>query len=324
MMTGLGAAGERTTGKRDVATEAGLPVVQLLVMIGIAVVTSIGVLLAAWSIGRRGVFVLSVVGIFVARDAAVKVRRWLAAHDWPQAVRFLWYAERWVPWLWLALGLIALRYLMPFNWELNLETGDHLLVLLRQGQYGVLNKLVDVAPIVRIMALVVGCAIVAVSGIGWRHFKNELDAFYPMKAIDPSEKGVDPRGWAKQQAPVEGAQEITVNLDTVVRGRSDRVGADGVYTGDQIVYNKVHATRAEWIAVTRVALTGVFPTEAVMMLNGFSGPRWRTMRDSLAEAGLIKKRGNGNKGQNAGYDFTDTGREFFKERRWDPQERANY
>lgn len=318
---GIGQAGERSYGKRDAATEVGLPLWQLIAMVIIAVVMLLGVMLMGGAVGRRGVFVLSVIAMFSARDAIARLRFWLIQHDWPTLVRIVLYVERWVPWLWLCGGWIALRFLMPFDWAVELATGDHFLVWLRYDDLGnVANKIYNLHPAFRVLTLVIGLGLVAVAGVGWRHFRNELDAFYPMAAVNPSEVGVDPRGWAKKDSaqPRMEDQQIRVKIETVQRKDASRIGSRAVANGDLIFYHDINATRTEWQAVTRVCLSQTLPTESVMLGNGFTITRWRAFRGALIEAELIEAVGNGENGQNAGYDFTEVGREFFGEQQWDP------
>jgi hypothetical protein len=135
-----------------------------------------------------------------------------------------------------------------------------------------------------------------------------------MKAVDPSVAGVDPDDWTARAAT---SSSVTVHLETLQRGNAENVGKPAIYPGDTLTVEDVTATPAQWLAVTHIVSINARPTEATMLRNGFTQAEWRAFRDALVAAGLMVKLGNGEHGQNAGYDFTADGREFFKSKRWD-------
>jgi len=313
---GLGQSGERLSGKRDIEGEVKLPAWQAVAMVFIAVVAFAAVLAMGGALGRWGVYVISVVLLFMYIDQATE---WASRQTRnAQMIAAIYAAETWLPWAWMFGGIFVSRVLMPFEWAFNVETWDHFLVLLRYDELGrECNKLIDISILARVGAQVVGVAVLLATGVAWRHFRNELDAFYPMKGIDPSAVGSDPREWKRRRKIEEKPTTVTVHIETVMRSRTTDVGAMGVFSGDQIIYSDIAATREQWEIVTTTALRRVAPTEAYMTDAGFSATQWRTMRDGMVGAGLMEAQGNGEHGANAGYDFTDAGREFFKRRKWD-------
>ena len=317
MLSGMGQAGERSTGKRDVDAEVKLPLWQSVVMVIIALVAAVAVLVMGGALGRWGVYAVSVILVWMYIDQATE---W-ASHQTrnAQMIAAIYAAETWLPWAWMFCGIFVSRVLMPFEWAFNVKTWEHFLVLLKYDDLGrEINKLIDVSILVRVGVEVVGVSVLLATGVAWRHFRNELDAYYPMKAIDPSAAGSDPREWKRRRKVEEKPTSVTVHIETVMRGKAADVGAKGVFPGDQIVYSDIAATRAQWELVTSAALRRVSPTEGRMTETAcFSATEWRAMRDGMIGAGLIEAQGNGEHGANAGYDFTDAGREFFKRRKWD-------
>jgi len=332
-LSGFGQAGERLSGKRDVEGEVKLPAWQALAMVITALIAFAAIMAMGAAMGRSVVFILSVLAAFMLTDRATEWLGRFARH--PRMIALIYGAEAWFPWVWLVVGLFVLRVLMPFDWAFNSDTGEHFLVLLRYADQTVysydatglliestqtlpLNKIVNIGIAFRVGAVGLSVAVLLATGVAWRHFKNELDAFYPMKAIDPSMAGSDPREWKRRRKIEERPSSVTVHVETVMRGKASDVGAAGVFPGDQIVYSDIAATREQWELVTSVALRRVSPTEARMIEeHDFSANEWRTMRDGMVASGLMEAQGNGEHGANAGYDFTDAGREFFKRRKWD-------
>jgi len=306
MTVSLGQAGERTSGKRDSKTEAWLPVLQGLLRMGVDVLGVLVLVVMSMAVGRVGVYVASGLAALLAGEP---VRRWLMSYARTRAMRSVAHAiGSALPWLWLAGGWAVVWFLMPFKWEVDLETQEHMLALTRGAE-----RVVKVAPVIRVIALGIGGTVLGTVGVLRRHFKNELDAFYPMAAVDPSEKGADPRGWAAR-VPVEDVQ-VTVRMEMVRRRDEDNIGQAALRAGDEIAYGEIRATERQWQSLAMVARRDdLQPTESQMMRDGiFAQSEWRRVRGELVNAGLMEA---GGRGVNAGYGFTQEGEQFFRERRW--------
>jgi len=309
---GLGEAGERLTGRRDASTEVLLPLWQSLARVVVDVVTVLVVLGMCVALGRIVTYVVSVFLVWVGTDY---VTGWLGRRARnPRMTALIYGAEVWFPWVWLVGGLFVVSFLMPFEWAVSWSTREHLLVLERYDALGRVDNVVwRVSAVVRVVALGVGASVLLTAGVVRRHFKHEIDAFYPMRAVDPVAAGVDPRDWSTVSPE---ATTITVRVESLLRARPTDMGKQGVFPGDRIVSHDISATRAQWEALTRVATRQERPTEAIMMSRGFGKRDWRRIRDGLVAAGLLVKRGNGENGENAGYAFTEAGMLFFRERKW--------
>lgn len=308
----IGQPGERQTSHRDIQTEVMLPLAQSGASLALGILMLLLGLGMLALVGRVGSWLAITAALWLWGDRVVE---WITSQARRQrVVAAVVFLGDLIPWVWLCLGYFAMRYVMPWVWDFDLETGAHALRIVRAGMEPVVLR---VSLLARVMMFGVLSVAIWLCAEAIEHFRTELQIILPAAAVNYPEVGLDVRKWGPREQLANGLQK-TVRVETVKRlepGRRAILGT--VYPGDQITIANVMMTREQWKTVAQVALRpDLEPTREQMVRMGFGQKEWQRVRDALVQARLMEPAGQGDNAENAGYRFTLEGIDFFKERRW--------
>ena len=326
-MSGMGRPGERQTGTIDAKSQAGLPAIQSGERVGVDYGTFLMAILFGFTLGGIGIWIALSALAFVYTDYVTERLGKIARNA--RIAALIYSAEMWFPWLVLFAGLPLLRLVLPYQWDFDFVSRQHYLTILRDTTWegidpetlqavvysGTDNKLLHFPLLLR--GLIAGIPVVwaLTAGPLRRRLNSEIEAPFPASAEKYSEVGTDVRKWGQRE---QATATHTVRLETLVRGNAENVGKAVVYPGDQIVHENISATRSQWETATRYSYRDKFPTEDQATNDGvFSQSEWRAFRGGLVAGKLAEPAGSGDHGANAGYQFTDAGLDFFRNKRWE-------
>jgi len=317
---GLGQPGERHVRFLGVSSEVRLPLMQMAAVAGCDLATlGLGILLAVMA----GPALLCVGSLLVlgARMPAFTV--WAIRHTERNAKQMLKLIALWERFWLLIVGpaLAAFFWLIvPFRWAIDPALPWEWLAAVERSHWLMLAGLrVGIGPFLRALLAAVAVVLIPAVRVGRRRFKNEVDSFAPLAAVDPSSAGVDPRAWARREPAPD--QAVTVHVETVQRRDPRAVGSRGIGIGDVITHAEITATIGQWKALTYEAMKrDASPTDTQMTsYDAFSTREWRALKQDLIDAGFLEPKGNGHNGGNAGYQFSESFRQVLWSREWSPQ-----
>ena len=317
---GLGQPGERHVRFLGVSSEVRLPLLQMAVVAGCDLGTLVlGIVLAMMA----GPALVCAGSLLVLGARMPAVTAWAIRHTERNAKQMLKLIATWERFWLLIVGPVLAGFfwlVVPFRWQISPALPWEWISAVERSHWLLLGGMrVGIGPFGR--ALLGGVALVLIPAlrIGRRRFRNEVDSFAPLAAVDPSSAGVDPRTWAQREAGPE--QQVTVHVETVQRRDPRALGAKGIGIGDVITHADITATVAQWKALTYEAMRrSPAPTDTQMTTYAaFSQRSWRAIKGDLIAAGFLEPQGNGSNAANAGYQFSDTFRQVLWSRDWSPQ-----
>lgn len=323
-------AGGRSSRQENLQTEVVMPGAQAALRAGVDILAGLLVLMCLLILGRWAIWLL-IAAIFWSERYQAWADALISKLTGPAATTLevaLWLLQ----WGWTFTGWLWLRAIIPVTWTLEGE------VWLQTAQIAPAWPIffwrapwleVPFGPFLRLIALLVCAAPLASVRPLRDRLQWSLWEFTPYGPINAAEMGIDPHQWQKaqpvQEAPAQPGHGVII--ERVDYRPHTQLIANGVATSNASGRSSVRVdmgwvTKQQWIKTAEILLVKkgsfsenvlgrglVFPTlgpedPQTGRLLGF-----RYFREQCEDAGLIEMKGSH---QNAGYQLTQAGFNFFK------------